>query len=248
MSQLLDLPFELIHLIVECFHSKHDINALVQTCRFFYDTYDSYLYRYDMQYCNRSALRWAACRGFDKVAAKSLAAGRYIEEASELDGSTPLLLAVRHGNADIVKRLLLLGSRVRLEAWDWWSGRTALAEAAANGEAEIARLLLEKGASLETTDRDYRSPLLLAVENGHDEVVKVLLNQGAAVNSRGKHYQTPLSSASERGHLGCVDILLDHGAKIGLQDRNGRTELFHAANQGHGAVVKRLTDAGANPY
>ncbi|KAL2821481.1 ankyrin repeat-containing domain protein [Aspergillus granulosus] len=247
MSRILNLPFELIQLIVECLQSKHDINALIQTCSFFYHAFDGYLYRYDLEYCSRSALKWAARRGFDTVAAKSLAAGQYTEEVSELDGSTPLLLAARYGNVNIVKRLLSLGNRVKLEAWNWWSGRTALAEAVASGEAEIARLLLEKGASVDITDRDHCSPLLLAVENGHDEVVKVLLGYGATVNARGKHYQTPLSSAAERGHWKCVDLLLKHGAMVDSQDRYGKTGLIHAVKNGHATTVKRLLEAGADP-
>ncbi|KAL3460330.1 ankyrin repeat-containing domain protein [Aspergillus heterothallicus] len=246
MAQLLDLPIELIQLIVNGLQSKQDISALSQTCRLFYACFDIYLYQYDFKYHSRSALNWAARHGYDTVAAKSLAVGPYTEEASELDGSTPLLLAARHGNVDIVKRLLLQDGRVKLEAWNWWSGRTALAEAAASGEAEIAKLLLERGASVGTTDRDYCSPLLLAVQDGHDEVARVLLEHAAAVNARGKNLQTPLSSASGRGHLRCVDTLLQYGATVNSQDRYGRTELFYAVKNGHAVVVKRLLEAGAD--
>ncbi|KAL2849045.1 ankyrin repeat-containing domain protein [Aspergillus pseudodeflectus] len=247
MTQLLNLPFEIIRLIVECLQSKHDINALIQTCRFLYDAFDSHLYEYDMRYASRSALRWAARHGHDSVVAKSLAAGPYVEFTGLLNGATPLLLATRYGHAGIVKRLLLLVDRIDLEAWDTWSGRTALAEAAASGQAEIAKLLLEKGANVQTKDRDSCSPLLLAVENGHYEVVRMLLDHGAPVNTRHKHYQTPLSQAAERGRLKCVDLLLQYGAMVDSQDGYGRTELFHAAKNSYDAVVKRLLEAGADP-
>ncbi|KAL3451783.1 ankyrin repeat-containing domain protein [Aspergillus insuetus] len=247
MPQLLDLPFELIRLIVEGLQSKYDINALIQTCRFLYGAFDSYLYQYDMRYASRSALRWAARYGHDSVVAKSLAAGPYAELTGLLNGATPLLLAARYGHADIVRRLLLLAGRVDLEAWDAWSGRTALAEAAASGQAELAKLLLEKGANVKTKDRNLCSPLLLAVENGHDEVVKMLLSHGAPVNTRHKHYQTPLSSAAERGRLKCVELLLEHGAMVDAQDEYGRTELFHAAENRRVMVVERLLERGADP-
>ncbi|KAL2800550.1 ankyrin repeat-containing domain protein [Aspergillus keveii] len=232
---------------VEGLQSKYDINALIRTCRFLYDAFDSYLYQYDMRYGSRSALRWAARHGHDSVVAKSLAAGPYAEFTGLLNGVTPLILATRYGHADIVKRLLLLAGRVDLEAWDTWSGRTALAEAAASGQAEIAKLLLEKGANVKTRDRNLCSPLMLAVENGHDEVVKMLLSHGAPVNTRHKHYQTPLSSAAERGRLKCVELLLEHGAMVDSQDEYGRTELFHAVENRRAMAVERLLERGADP-
>jgi len=42
------------------------------------------------------------------------------------------------------------------------------------------KLLLEKGAELETKDEYYgRTPLSWAAENGHEAVVKLLLEKGA---------------------------------------------------------------------
>ena len=55
-----------------------------------------------------------------------------------------------------------------------------------NGHEAVVKLLLEKGAELETKDKDYgRTPLLWAAENGHEAVVKLLLEKGA------RHYNNP---------------------------------------------------------
>ena len=47
-----------------------------------------------------------------------------------------------------------------------------------NGHEAVVKLLLEKGAELETKDDNGRTPLSWAAENGHEAVVKLLLEQG----------------------------------------------------------------------
>ena len=58
--------------------------------------------------------------------------------------------------------------------------RTPLSWAAENGHEVVVKLLLEKGAELETKDKKYgRTPLSRAAENGYEAVVKLLLEKGA---------------------------------------------------------------------
>jgi hypothetical protein len=58
----------------------------------------------------------------------------------------------------------------------------------------VVKLLLEKGAELESKDEDYgRTPLSWAAGNGHEAVVKLLLEKGAELECKDKNYgQTPL--------------------------------------------------------
>jgi ankyrin repeat protein len=49
----------------------------------------------------------------------------------------------------------------------------------------VVKLLLEKGAEVDSKDRKYgRTPLLWAVKNGHEAVVKLLLKKGADLQSK----------------------------------------------------------------
>jgi len=65
-------------------------------------------------------------------------------------------------------------------------GQTPLSWAARYGHEAVVKLLLEKGAAIETTDIKYgQTPLTWATENGHEGVVKLLLEKGGAIETTG---------------------------------------------------------------
>jgi ankyrin repeat protein len=81
---------------------------------------------------------------------------------------------------------------------------------AERGHEAVVKLLLEKGAELESKDTEYsRTPLLWAAEKGHEAVVKLLLEKDVDLESKDKKYsRTPLSWAAEIGDaavMGCRD-------------------------------------------
>ena len=126
--------------------------------------------------------------------------------------------------------------------------RTPLSWAAENGHEAVLKLLLDKGAELETRDTRYsQTPLSWAVQYGREAVVKLLLEKGAELETRDTEYcQTPLSWAVRYGHGAVVELLLEKGAELETRDtRYGQTPLSWAAEKGHEAVVKLLLEKGA---
>jgi ankyrin repeat protein len=83
------------------------------------------------------------------------------------------------------------------------------------GHSAVVKLLLEKGANLESKDDYYgRTPLSWAAEKGHEAVVKLLLDKGANLESKDKENgRTPLSWAAENGHEAVVKLLLDESLR-----------------------------------
>jgi ankyrin repeat protein len=67
------------------------------------------------------------------------------------------------------------------------------------GHEAVIRLLLERGALIDVTDKHGRTPLSLAAGNGHEAIVRLLLEkEGVDKNSRsttafdGGRYHMPL--------------------------------------------------------
>jgi ankyrin repeat protein len=84
-------------------------------------------------------------------------------------------------------------------------------EAVKNGHFEVARLLLDKGAYVDTTWGNTSPPLVLAAEAGHVEIVRLLLEHGADVSLRGSGGWSALELAEENGHTKIVAMLKDAG-------------------------------------
>jgi len=108
--------------------------------------------------------------------AVSLAAtARHSEVARQLKKRGAILTlidAVRVADMEQVQLLLKQGHDPRAKEAD--GGRTALAEAALTGKLELVKLLLERGAEINTTDCAGYTPISLAALRGHLDVVKLL--------------------------------------------------------------------------
>jgi ankyrin repeat protein len=61
------------------------------------------------------------------------------------------------------------------------------------GHEAVVKLLVEKGADVDTKDNYGRTPLSQAAENANKAVVKLLLEKGADVESKDINCETPLS-------------------------------------------------------
>ena len=52
------------------------------------------------------------------------------------------------------------------------------------GDEAVVKLLLEKGADLDSKDNNGRTPLSWAARNGHDALVKLLFEEGADLDPK----------------------------------------------------------------
>ncbi|KAG5817889.1 hypothetical protein H9Q74_002814 [Fusarium xylarioides] len=65
-------------------------------------------------------------------------------------------------------------------------GQTPLSWAATNGHKAIAKVLLEKGADIETKNKDGYTPLSSAALQGHEAMARLLLEKGANIKVKDK--------------------------------------------------------------
>ncbi|MCW8850135.1 MAG: ankyrin repeat domain-containing protein [Melioribacteraceae bacterium] len=102
---------------------------------------------------------------------------------------------------------------------------TPLITAAALGEPEAAKILIEAGADLNYKNMDGSSALLTAIVFGKEKVVKILIDSGADLNIKSSDGSTPLHTASFFAEVDIVKALLEKGADKSLTNNDGKTAL-----------------------
>jgi len=103
-------------------------------------------------------------------------------------------------------------------------GRTALHQAAANGNFNMLALLIQHGAMVNAENSVGETPLHLAARFGKLEGLKLLIVHGAKVDLKTKHTKaTPLLIAAESGQETIIRELLYAGAKKTERDVFGKT-------------------------
>jgi len=122
-----------------------------------------------------------------------------------------------------------------------------LFSAADKGCPDLAKHLLERGASLEARDRLGIQPLGRAAASGQAEIVTLFLDRGAPINARAIDGSTALYQAAEAGRLPIVQLLVAHGADVQIPGRSGLTPLEAGAYMGSQPIVELLIDKGADP-
>lgn len=95
------------------------------------------------------------------------------------NGDTPLIVAAREGNEEIVKALLEAKADVNVLNEDF---NGAFWFACRGGFAHIAALLLDAWANIDNQNANGATALILAASVGNEELVKLLLGRGANKN------------------------------------------------------------------
>lgn len=123
-----------------------------------------------------------------------LEGGASLTNVTAIDGYTALHLAAHKGNLGLLLLLLQNTSPLDINARSY-KGITPLISATQGGRVDAARLLLEYGASISTSDAELRTPLHWAVERNRPHIVKLLLAHGASPAAVSLEGESPLSIA-----------------------------------------------------
>ncbi|KAL1212887.1 putative E3 ubiquitin-protein ligase XBAT35 [Cardamine amara subsp. amara] len=111
------------------------------------------------------------------------------------------------------------------------------------GNSEVVRVLHQDGEDLEWTDREGKTPLILACMNAElYDVAKTLIELGSNVNAyrTASHAGTPLHHAAQRGLENTVKLLLSHGANPLVTNDDCQTPLEVARVKGFSNVVRAI--------
>jgi len=198
----------------------------------------------------------------------------FLREAAAIEMSYELIVAIKAGHLEEVRRLIDTGVDVNQEDAHgftplmWAPGFTPLMEAAIYGHTEVAVELIKAKADVNHQNNNERTPLIVATDREKDEDVKMikrdeiyfdakeggaelvmeLIKAKADVNHQDKDGATALLYASFHGRAKAMSELIKAGVDINHQDKDGWTPLIKATSAWHAhiEVATELIKAGAD--
>lgn len=172
---------------------------------------------------------------------RALEAGENVEQRE--DDETPLMVACRKGNLEVVKSLLSHGAKTDNNS----TSKGALSVASEMGYTEIVRCLLDHGADVNARSFDFelcknQNALILACFSRHDDIAHLLLDHDAdeLIGSSG---DSALTLACEWGNLKLVQRLISLEAKLSHSNFDEQTPLMIACTHGHTEIADALIEA-----
>ena len=123
-------------------------------------------------------------------------------------GETPLSWACFKGQKGVVQ--LLISRQANPNMFERDGRYFPIHFAAANGDAEIVKILLRSYADINAKDIAGRSALTIACARGRQEVVALLLEKGADPDHLDGSGHSPMSRAISQGHFVSAWFLFKH--------------------------------------
>ena len=129
-------------------------------------------------------------------------------------GKSALHWAVKHGNIELIEKLLYLGADPNLQ--DFNSETPFLLAVKYFLPSQIVETFLRCDSNVEAKDLMNKTALHYAVINSHLEIIPMLVSEGCNLNAKCSSGMTPLMISSFKNQQYCTDLLLNLGAKQNL--------------------------------
>ncbi len=164
-------------------------------------------------------------------------------DATDGEGKTPLIYAIREGEHAAAELLLDRGANPKHLTL---SRISVLSHAARVGDVAIAERLVSMGADVSQKTRSGGTPLLYAASAQEFPMVRFLVEHGADRDAVDVFQWNALHSAVQRHRLDMVEYLLDHGMNPDVRNKWGLSALLMAVERGQEDTTRLLLKRGAN--
>jgi uncharacterized protein len=133
-----------------------------------------------------------------------------------LDQGTMLIIAAREKSISVANSLLKL-AQVDVNK-ETKAGETALMLAAFNGDLDLVKALVKRGAQI---NKPIWTPLHYAAANGQLSVVEFLVENHAYIDAESPNNTTPLMMAARHKHITVMRWLTENGADPTYSNQQG---------------------------
>jgi len=161
---------------------------------------------------------------------------------SNLQGVTPLLIAVKNQNLAMVTLLLKAGAdpnRVNADG-------SPIHEAVRKHNVQVLGLLLDSKGNVNLPADNGKTPIMIAVQLQQMELIDYLLKRNADPRLKNDSGVTCLHFAAS-GDRALMEKFVQLGVGKDDQNANGKSALHVAAELNNSDAIKVLLNAGANP-
>ncbi|KAL5355078.1 ankyrin repeat-containing domain protein [Aspergillus floccosus] len=257
------LPDELLIQIADCLE-QHDINSLVRLNRRCHQTLLLYLYGFNIQYREFSAIRHLAEHGYEHVLHWVLQSIPHMPRSVRKEWShvlsvfkgtsgppnqptrAPLFIALKRNDIGMVKLLLDMGFDPNASSYYLYP---ALAVAAESGSTEMAQAILDHDSSANCPASTWDAALAAAIAHGHEQILSNILTALRRWNpcDAPERSREALECAIMHDQLWAVRLLLED---VGIHSslRSDMSPLDVAIVCGRSRMARFLLDAGASPH
>jgi ankyrin repeat protein len=133
----------------------------------------------------------------------------------DVDSRNVLHHAVKNGHLECVSYCVEMHADVNAHTFDGETSFHLVSLDGYPGRLSIIRVLLDAGATVDTTNSVGSTPLHYASRKGYVDVVCVLLDGGATVDATTNYGETPLYNAiRDDHHRNTAKLLIDRGANV----------------------------------
>ena len=134
-----------------------------------------------------------------------------------MEQNIALMEACKHSNLAAAEKALDEGAEVNYKDRDNYHN-TPLDITSYKGNIELAKMLIRRGADVNSKNSWGISPLHIASMDGKIELAELLIENGADVNITDDFGKTPLRTTINTGNIEMVNLLLSKGASINKKD------------------------------
>jgi ankyrin repeat protein len=163
------------------------------------------------------------------------------------DGNTAFTVTLQKGNYELAELIIKNTPQdqqdVVLNTQNHKSGHTPLMDLIFHSYNDIAKLLIDHGADLNTKNNKNNNDtaLMYAIDNKNNEIATTLIKSDKCnVNQQNNIGETALVKAVYTGNLEIVQQLIQARADLNIQDEYGLTALMHATKNKKSEIATTL--------